>query len=406
MTQSLFAIYLGRGMRDMGRGLIAIFIAIYLTAIGLSMPQVGLLLTLSLLGGFLLSLVAMSGARYLPRKIWFVCLTFVTCIAGCILFLSDNIWLLAIGSFLGSYAASGMHWGPTVQLEQVSVTEITSEKNRPRAFSNLNIASAAGRAIGSSLVGIATYLIGVHDWSITDAYKVLIFIYVGINVINGIIYLFLTKEIEPNIPKSELIVNPIITKSRRKILKLSGLFGLDSFAGGLIFDSFVAFWLFQKFGMNEGLIGIIFISTQMCNLLSLWLSPYVARKIGLLNTIVWTQVIASLSLMFFALAGSPILAVTLWMFRGLFDEMDVPARQSYMMVIIPENERNVMAGTANLGRGVGRLPSSYITGLLWSGSLTIFPFMSAGILKLLYDFTIYRTFHKEKPVTIKPKHTT
>ena len=164
-------------MRDMGRGLIAIFIAIYLTAIGLSMPQVGLLLTLSLLGGFLLSLMAMSGARYLPRKIWFVCLTFVTCIAGCILFLSDNIWFLGIGSFLGSYAASGMHWGPTVQLEQVSITEITSEKTRPRVFSNLNIASAVGRAIGSALVGIATYLIGVHDWSIIDAYKVLIFIF-------------------------------------------------------------------------------------------------------------------------------------------------------------------------------------------------------------------------------------
>ena len=144
----------------------------------------------------------------------------------------------------------------------------------------------------------------------------------------------------------------------------------------------------------------------MCNLLSLWLSPYVARKIGLLNTIVWTQVIASLCLIFFALVGSPILAIALWTFRGLFDEMDVPARQSYMMTIIPENERNVMSGTANLGRGLGRLPSSYITGLLWSGSLTIFPWVSAGILKLLYDFTIYTTFRKEHLVTIKPKPTT
>ena len=158
----------------MGRGLIAVVIAIYLAAIGLSIPQIGLVLGISLLGGFALSVLVMFGANVISRRLWFVIISAITGIAVVMLIFTDNVWLICVASFFGSYAGSGAHWGPSLQLEQASLTEVTTSQNRTRAFSNLSISSAGGRAMGSALVGIATYLIGVQGWQLVDAYKVLL----------------------------------------------------------------------------------------------------------------------------------------------------------------------------------------------------------------------------------------
>ncbi len=148
----------------MGRGLIAVILAIYLAEIGLSIPQIGLVLGASLVGGFLFSLLVMFTANSISRRLWFVIIAVVTGTAISMLFFTENVWLIGLASFFGSYAGSGMHWGPSLQLEQSSLTEVTNARTRTRAFSNLSVSSAAGRAVGSALVGIATYLIAVRGW--------------------------------------------------------------------------------------------------------------------------------------------------------------------------------------------------------------------------------------------------
>lgn len=385
-------VYAGRGLRDMGRGLIAVILAIYLAQIGLSIPQIGLVLGASLVGGFLFSLLVMFTANTISRRVWFVIIAVVTALAIGMLFFTENVWLIGLASFFGSYAGSGMHWGPSLQLEQSSLTEVTSAQNRTRAFSNLSVSSAGGRAIGSALVGIATFLIGVRGWEIVDAYKVLLAIYLGINLLNAVVYLFLSSAVESRASAGQLLVNPFKAKSRKPILKLSGLFGVDSFAGGMIFDAFFALWMVDKYGMNEGTIAAIMIATQGLNLVSIWLAPSVAKRIGLLNTFVWTQVAANVCLLAFAFSPTVIVAAGFWMLRGIFDEMDVPTRQSYMMALVPPEERTVMAGSANLGRGLGRMPSSTATGFLWAGTYTVAPWLIGGGLKLAYNFAIYFSF--------------
>jgi MFS family permease len=385
-------VYAGRGLRDMGRGLIAVILAIYLAEIGLSIPQIGLVLGASLIGGFLVSLLVMFTANKISRRLWFVIIAVVTSAAISMLFFTENVWLIGLASFFGSYAGSGMHWGPSLQLEQSSLTEVTTSRTRTRAFSNLSVSSAGGRAIGSALVGIATYLIGVRGWELVDAYKVLLAIYLGINLLNAAIYIALSSGVESKASAGDLLVNPFKTKSRKPILKLSGLFSVDSFAGGMIFDAFFALWMLEKYGMNEGTIAAIMIATQGLNLVSIWLAPSVAKRIGLLNTFVWTQVAANICLILFAFAPGAWIAAGIWMLRGIFDEMDVPTRQAYMMALVPEEERTVMAGSANLGRGLGRMPSSTVTGFLWAGAYTVAPWLIGGGLKLAYDFAIYFSF--------------
>jgi len=389
-------IYAGRCLRDMGRGLIAVILAIYLAEIGLSIPQIGLVLGASLVGGFVLSLVVMFSANLISRRMWFVIIAAITAAAIGMLFVTENVWLIGLASFFGSYAGSGMHWGPSLQLEQSSLTEVTTSQSRTRAFSNLSVSSAGGRAVGSALVGIATYLIGVRGWELIDAYKVLLAIYLGINLLNAVIYLGLSSAIESKVSAGNLLVNPFKTPSRKPILKLSGLFGVDSFAGGMIFDAFFALWMVDKYGMTEGTIAAIMIATQGLNLVSIWLAPFVAKRIGLLNTFVWTQVASNICLIAFAFAPGAAIAAGIWMLRGIFDEMDVPTRQSYMMALVPPEERTVMAGSANLGRGLGRMPSSTATGFLWAGAYTVAPWLVGGGLKLAYDFAIYFSFRNVK----------
>jgi MFS family permease len=376
----------------MGRGLIAVILAIYLAEIGLSIPQIGLVLGSSLVGGFVLSLVVMFTANWISRRAWFAAIAVITGLAVAMLFVTENVWLIGLASFFGSYAGSGMHWGPSLQLEQSSLTEVTTAQNRTRAFSNLSVSSAAGRALGGALVGIATFLIGVRGWELIDAYKVLFAIYLGINLLNAAIYLGLSAAVESKASVGQLLVNPLKASSRKPILKISGLFGIDSFAGGMIFDSFFALWMVEKYGLNEGTIAAILIGTQGLNLVSIWLAPSVAKRIGLLNTFVWTQVAANVCLIAFAFSPTAIVATGIWLLRGVFDEMDVPTRQSYMMALVPPEERTVMAASANLGRGLGRMPSSTATGFLWAGAYTVAPWLLGGGLKLLYDFAIYFSF--------------
>ena len=378
----------------MGRGLIAVILAIYLAEIGFSIPQIGLVLGAILVGGFVLSLVVMFSANWVSRRAWFTVIAAITGLAAGMLFVTENVWLIGFASFFGSYAGSGMHWGPSLQLEQSSLTEVALTRDRTRTFSNLSVSSAGGRAVGGALVGIATFLIGVRGWELIDAYKVLFAIYMGINLVNAAIYLGLSSAVESKAAVGQLLVNPFKARSRRPILKISGLFGIDSFAGGMVFDSFFALWMVQKHGMNEGTVAAILIGTQGLNLISIWLAPSVARRIGLLNTFVWTQVASNICLIAFAFSPTAIVAAGIWMLRGIFDEMDVPTRQSYMMALVPPEERTVMAATANLGRGLGRMPSSTATGFLWAGAYTVAPGLLAGGIKVLYNVACHFVFER------------
>jgi len=382
-------VYAGRGLRDMGRGLIAVVLAIYLAEIGFSIPQIGLVLGVSLVGGFVLSLAVMFTANWISRRVWFIAIATITGLAVGRRCLRARCVELCDHQPRWSGCPGRLH---TPRREQSALTEVAATRNRTRAFSNLSVSSAAGRAVGGALVGIATFLIGVRGWELIDAYKVLFAIYMGINLVNAAIYLGLSSAVETKATVGKLLVNPFKVPSRKPILRISGLFGIDSFAGGMIFDSFFALWMVQKYGLNEGTVAAILIATQGLNLVSIWLAPSVAKRIGLLNTFVWTQVAANVCLIAFAFSPTAIVAAGIWMLRGVFDEMDVPTRQAYMMALVPPEERTVMAASANLGRGLGRMPSSSVTGLLWAGSYTVAPWLLGGGLKLLYDFAIYFSF--------------
>ena len=398
--------YAGRFVRDAARYLMAVLAVIYLAEIGFSNAQVGIIFGVSLAGGFVISVVVMLTSRRISTRAWSVANMVITALAGVVLIVSNDFWILLVGGFFGAYAASGAHWGGMIQLEQTGIAAVVPPNRRTRAYSNLTLASSAGRASGAMLAGLSTLLINSFDWEPLSAYQALIGLYILMHLLAAAVYVLLSNasdthqnqtESDGSEPNSEpFLVNPFTAKSRRPILTISSLFAVDSFAGGMVFESFLSFWLFTKFGMSAAEIGAVLTAALVLNMISLAIAPWVAERIGLLNTLAFSQIVSNIMLISFAFAPTAIIAVPLWMLRALFDEMDVPTRQSYMMALTEPSEHPIMAGTANLGRGIGRIPSAAVTGWLWSGALTVTPWIAAGTLKIAYDIAIWLAFRKAK----------
>ena len=428
----------------------AVLAVIYLAHIGIANTQIGIIFGASLAGGFLLSVVVMLTSRVVPTRVWAIVQMLITGLAGIVLIYSSDLWLLIIGGFFGSYAASGAHLGGMSQLEQTGIAAVIPQEGRTKAYSILTMSSAAGRATGALLAGLSTLLINNLDWNPTDAYQTLLWAYVAIHLFATLVYALLSParaspgvslrstrppsrseggdcssplEVQgrakggsdqPTVPSparrervrvraSSPIANPFKAKSRRPILTISSLFAIDSFAGGMIFESFLSFWLFTQFGMSAAAIGGLLIASQALNMVSLALAPWVARRIGLLNTLVFTQVVSNVMLLLFAFAPTVIIAIVLWLLRSLFDEMDVPTRQAYMMGITDSDEHAIMAGSANLGRGLGRIPSATVTGWLWAGALTVTPWVVSGTIKIAYDIAIWLAFRRVQIPSPEPE---
>lgn len=393
-----FVLIAGRGLRAAAMGILSVLIAIYLGLLGLSTTEIGLVLTLSLVGGVALSLPATVVGDLVGRKRLMFVLSLITAVAGVALIITDHLAWLAAGSFLGGYAATGMNVGPLLQLEQTALAEVASGKSRTAAFSYLGIVSSAARALGALAGGLPlllSRLIGVDE---LEAYRITFGVYVALNLVATGLYLLITPKIEVKIRAAKKIFNPLASPSRGRIFGFSFLLGVDSLAGGMIIDPLIAFWLSHRFGMSEGAIAPVIAGSHTLNMLSLWAAPRIAARFGLLNTMVWTQVVANGMVLAFGFAPTAPLAIAAWLFRGLFNEMDVPTRQSYAMAVVAPDERMAMAGITNVGRAVGRTASPTLTGLLWTGAtLSVAPFVAASAIKFIYNGALLFGFRDISP---------
>lgn len=393
-----FILTAARGLRAAGMGILSVLIAIYLDLLGLTAAQIGLVLTLSLVGGVLLSVPATAVGDLIGRKRLVVALSLITSLAGVALSVTDSLVWLAAGSFLGGYAATGMNVGPLLQIEQTALAEVAPAGRRTAAFTYLGIVSSASRALGALAAGLPPVLSHLAGIELVDAYRVTFGIYMALNFAATGLYLFVSPAIEARPSPTGRVFNPFAARSRYRIFGFSFLLGVDSFAGGMILDPLIAFWLVNRFGMAEGAIAPVIAVSHLLNMASLWVAPRASARFGLLNTMVWTQVLANGLVLAFGLAPSATIAVGVWLFRGLFNEMDVPTRQSYAMAVVEPHERMAMAGIANVGRAVGRAASPAVTGLLWTGAaVSIAPFVVATSIKFAYNAALLLGFRDVRP---------
>ena len=213
-----------------------------------------------------------------------------------------------------------------------------------------------------------------------------------------ILFLGVSPAIEVTEVKTEVKKTLGLHKSRNVVFKLSALFALDAFAGGLVVQSMIAYWFHVKFGVDSGVLGSIFFGANVLAGISALLAVPLAAKIGLINTMVFTHIPSNILLMLVPLMPSLPLAIGLLLLRFSISQMDVPTRQSYTMAVVAPDERSAASGVTAIARSVGASVSPMLTGFFFSiPFLFNAPLFLAGGLKIVYDLLLFREFRAVKP---------
>lgn len=400
VRRDISLLFTTRIMRLFCYGFLSVVLALYLAQAGLNEKQIGLLFTLTLAGDAGISLWLTTSADRFGRKRTLMLGGLLMIGAGIVFIVTSNPLLLMVAAIIGVISPSGNEIGPFLSVEQASLSQILPDVRRTQVFSWYNLSGSFATAVGALTGGWLSQFLQVGGLSVFDSYRAVLLGYALGGAILMSLFFFLSSAIE--ISKEAQATSTRRTlglhQSGKIILRLSALFSLDAFAGGLLVQSMLAFWFHARFGIAAGVIGSIFFGANILAGISALLAGSLAKKIGLINTMVFTHIPSNLLLMLVPLMPTLPLAVAILLARFSISQMDVPTRQSYTMAVVAPDERSAASGVTTIARSVGAALSPSLAGILFSVPLLFnAPFFLAGGLKIVYDLLLYRNFHRLKP---------
>jgi MFS family permease len=401
LSRDIRLLFATRIVRLFAYGLVSVVLVLHLAAAGLSESQIGLLLTLTLLGDAAISLWITTRADRAGRQRMLLLGAVLMILAGAVFAVTSSFWLLVLAATVGVISPSGNEVGPFLAVEQAALAQAIPAERRIGVFAWYNLVGSLATAVGSLCGGALAEGLQGNGVSALGSYRVLAAGYAVLG--SGLAVLFLRLSPFSEAPK---ISGPRATPtgfrlgletSRNKVFKLAALFTMDSFAGGFVVQAFVAYWFYRRFGVSPSLLGAIFFGANLLAGLSALTATWVARRIGLLATMVATHIPSNVLLILVPLMPTLPLAITVLLLRFSISQMDVPTRQAYTMALVPAGERSAAAGVTGIARTVGASLSPLIAGPLYaSAALASLPFLLAGGLKIVYDLLVWRTFRKVK----------
>jgi len=310
---------------------------------------------------------------------------------------------LIAAAIIGVISPSGNEIGPFLSVEQASLTQLVSDRERTRFFAWYNLAGSFATATGALVGGWLAQGLQNSGWPAIASYRVVLMGYAVGGFLLLLLFLNLTTSIEVKTgPETEKRVLGL-HRSRNVVFKLSSLFALDAFAGGLLIQSLMAFWFHIQFGVEAGVLGSIFFGANILAGISALLAVPLAKRFGLINTMVFTHIPSNILLMMVPLMPTLPLAIANLLLRFSISQMDVPTRQSYTMAVVAPDERSAASGVTSIARSLGASISPALTG--WLISIPVLfsaPFFLSGGLKIIYDLLLYREFRAVKPPEEKP----
>jgi len=390
------------GVRSFAYGFLSVILGLYLDAAGLSRAAIGWIFTASLGGGAVMTIVITAIADRVGRKALLVGGALLMALAGGVFALSaDPLWL-GIAAVFGTISPSGKEVGPFLSLEQAILPQTTVDQHRTAVFSAYNLVASFSGAIGA----LAVRLPHLFSLSTTSGYRLLVWSYVASALLLVALFALLSLRVEAaEKPPSPANSRLGLQQSRRVVAKLAGLFALDACAGGFIVQSIVAYWFYLRYQLDLSALGGIFFGTNLLAACSFLAAPAMARRFGLLNTMVFTHLPSNVLLLLVPFMPSMELAVGVLLLRHLLSQMDVPTRQSYTMAVVDPDERAAAAGVLSVARNAGAAVAPLFTGPILAAPALGLPFLLAGAIKIVYDLWIYSVFRSVKPPeeTAKPR---
>jgi MFS family permease len=379
-------------------GFLSVILALYLIEIGLNEKQIGLLFTLTLAGDAVITLWLTTSADRVGRKKTLIFGSLLMAGAGLVFILTRNYVILILAAILGVISPADKDIGPFLAVEQSSLTHVIPNTNRTRIFAWYNLAGSFASALGALAGGWLAQFLQAEGWTALQAYHLILITFMSGGLALFMLFLNLSSAIEVVAKPNAVQLVLGLHKSRNIVIKLSSLFSLDAFAGGLIVQSLIAYWFHVRFGVNEGILGSIFFGANILAGISALLAARIATRFGLINTMVFTHLPSNIMLMFVPLMPTLPLAIGLFLLRFSISQMDVPTRQSYTMAVVDPDERSAASGVTAIARSVGAAISPSLTGLfLATPALLGLPFLLSGGLKIIYDLLLYREFRAVRP---------
>jgi MFS family permease len=389
-------------LRSVGTGLMGVVLGVYLSRSGFSSFEIGLVLAAGLAGSSVATFAASFRADRFGRRRTLVVLSALLSVAGIALAFVHRPGLLLPLVFVGMLNGAGTDRSAVFAIDQAILPGLVTEDRRTWTLSWYNVLLDTGGALGALSAVLPELLRQRFAVNSAIADSTVFLIFAGLGIASALLYLGLSRSTEVLAVPEALQPVPVSPKSKRVVARLATLFALDSFGGGFLTDALVAYWFFRRFGMAEHQLGLLFFGVHILNAFSHVGAAWLAKRIGLVNTMVFTHLPSSLLLIAVPFAASLKIAMTLFLLRESLVEMDVPARQSYVAAVVTPQERTYASGITNLTRNVFWAVGSGVAGLFMQEVAFSAPLVIGGGVKIAYDLLLYRGFRPQKSTQEAP----
>jgi MFS family permease len=384
-------LYAARGLRGFGDGFAIIILPAYMTALGYDAVAVGLVATASLLGTALLTLIV---GWIAPRHDLRPLLMFgagLMAATGIAFPGVEHFVLIVLVAFVGTINPSGGDLGVLVPLEHAVLAHSTADARRTQVFARYSLIGALCTAAGSLAAALPDVLMA-NGTTKLGAFRMMFFAYAALGVACAALYRYVPHERgEEKAPQAPL------GPSRGTVYRLAALFSIDAFAGGFVAQSLLVLWLFERFDLSLSAAGLFFFWSSTLSAFSYPVAAWIAKRVGLVNTMVFTHIPSSLFLIGAAFSPNLYLALGLLLLRSALSQMDVPTRTSYVMAVVTPAERPAAASVTAVPRSLASAISPAISGVLLMTAFSGLPLVVCGTLKIAYDIALLFSFRHVKP---------
>jgi MFS family permease len=384
-------LYVARGVRGFGDGFAIILLPAYLSAIGFTPVQIGFVATAALLGTALLTLaVGLIAPRHDLRNLLLLGAGLMVC-TGLAFPAFQHLAFIAAAAFFGTINPSGGDLGVLVPLEHAMLARGVTGHERTRTFARYSLIGALATAAGSLAVAIPDLIVWASV-SRLDAFRLMFIFYAFLGLVSASLYQRL-----PHVRAKERVPSAPLGPSKGIVYRLAALFSLDAFAGGFVVQSLLALWLFERFHLSLAEAGLFFFWSGVLSAFSYPVAAGLARRIGLVNTMVFTHIPSSICLIVAAFAPNLLTALILLLVRSALSQMDVPTRTSYVMAVVTPAEQPAAASVTAVPRSLASSVSPFFAGALLASAFPALPLVLCGALKIAYDLALLFSFRHIKP---------
>lgn len=382
-----------RGLRAFGDGYVSLLLPYYLTLLGYSAFEIGAIVTATLLGSGLMTLGVGLIAHRFRQRILLEMAAWLMVATGIAFMLTTEFWPLLLIAVVGTINPSSGDASVFAPLEQALLARTVGAEHRTALFARYSLIGALIGALGAQASGLPLFAERWLALDIKHAIQIMFLVYGAFGLISLMLYRRLSPQLEPH---GEAPGTPL-GKSKRMVYMLAAVFSLDSFAGGFAVQSLLALWLFDRFQLSIVTAGAIFFWTGVLSAFSQLAAASLARRIGLINTMVFTHLPSSVFLILVPLMPSLPLALLFLMLRFALSSMDVPARTSYVMAVVSPGERAAAASVTAVPRSLAASISPMFAGSLLTLSSFGWPLVICGSLKIVYDLLLLAMFRRVRP---------